>query len=61
MEYLPRRTWDDNLKEMRWHGPQRGRARRIQPGSVLHISVLERMKKLGYSPDNVPRDYNVVS
>jgi len=61
MEFLPRRSWNDKAKQMRWQRPNRGRRRRIEPGSVLHVSVLERMKQPGYSPDNLPSEYGVES
>jgi uncharacterized protein (DUF2235 family) len=59
MEYLPRRSWDDSAREMRWQGPHCGRRRPIEPGSVLHASVLERRDRLGYWPPNLPSDYGI--
>jgi uncharacterized protein (DUF2235 family) len=59
MEYLPRRSWDGTTSRMRWLGPHCGRRRPIEPGSVLHASVLERMKQMGYAPPNLPKDYGV--
>jgi uncharacterized protein (DUF2235 family) len=61
LESLPRRSWDNTVRRMRWHGPHLGRRRPIAEGSVLHASVLERMQRLGYSPGNLPKDYGVES
>ncbi len=61
IEYLPRRTWNDKEKRMRWNGPRRGRLRRIEPGSVVHSSVLDRIRQTDYSPRNLPADYLVES
>jgi uncharacterized protein (DUF2235 family) len=59
LEYVPRRSWDWAMGRMRWHGPHAGRRRPIEPGSVLHASVLERIKRIGYSPGNLPEVYGV--
>jgi uncharacterized protein (DUF2235 family) len=59
LEYLPRRSWNEPLKRMCWQGPHRGRRRQIEPDSTLHISVLERKNRLGYSPGNLPTRYHV--
>ncbi len=59
MEYLPRRSWNDQAKRMCWQGPHRGRRRPIEPGSVLHASVLQRMNRTDYSPGNLPSNYGV--
>jgi uncharacterized protein (DUF2235 family) len=59
LEYIPRRSWDRAAGQMRWQGPHRGRCRPIEPGSVLHASVLERINRLGYAPRNLPKDYDV--
>jgi len=59
MEYFPRRTWDGTAGRMCWQGPHCGRRRPIEPGSVLHVSVLDRIKRLNYSPGNLPKDYRV--
>ena len=59
MEYIPRRTWNQTAHRMRWQCPHLGRRRLIARGSVLHASVLERMKRLGYSPPNLPKEYGV--
>ena len=50
MEFLPRRCWNEQAKQMCWHGPHLGRRRPIEPGSLLHVSVLERMNRSHYSP-----------
>ncbi len=59
MEYLPRRSWDGTARRMRWQGPHCGRRRPIAPASVVHVSVLDRMERLDYSPGNLPGDYRV--
>jgi hypothetical protein len=59
MEYLPRRSWDSATKRMQWQSPHCGRRRPITPGPVVHISVVERMKRLNYSPGNLPGNYTV--
>jgi len=59
IEYLPRRGWDEPAGRMRWQGLHCGRRRTIQPGSTLHASVLERQKKLGYAPPNLPAEFGV--
>jgi uncharacterized protein (DUF2235 family) len=59
MEYFPRRSWDGAAGRMCWQGPHCGRRRPIEPGSVLHVSVLDRMKRLNYSPGNLPKDHRV--
>jgi uncharacterized protein (DUF2235 family) len=59
MEYLPRRSWDNTARRMCWQGPHRGRRRPIDPGSVVHASVLERMQRMGYAPPNLPKDHGV--
>jgi uncharacterized protein (DUF2235 family) len=59
LEYVPRRSWDNAVKGMRWHGPHLGRHRPIPPKPVLHVSVVERMKQLHYKPPNLPIDYSV--
>jgi uncharacterized protein (DUF2235 family) len=59
MELLPRRSWDQTAGRMRWHGPHVGSRRQIEPGSVLHASVLERKSSVGYSPVNLPKAYSV--
>ncbi len=61
LEYLPRRSWNDQAKQMCWQGSHRGRRRPIEPGSVLHFSVVDRMKQTDYSPGNLPGDYHVES
>ena len=59
IECLPRRSWDNEAKRMRWHAPNLGRRRTIEPGSVIHVSVVERMKQKGYAPANLPKEYRV--
>jgi uncharacterized protein (DUF2235 family) len=59
LEYFPRRSWDESVKRMRWQGPHRGYVRPIEPGSVVHASVLERQKRLRYLPKNLPGDFKV--
>jgi uncharacterized protein (DUF2235 family) len=59
MELLPRRSWDNDAKRMCWHAPNLGRRREIKPESVIHASVVERMKQKGYAPANLPKDYRV--
>jgi uncharacterized protein (DUF2235 family) len=56
-EYVPRTYRDpaDNWKR-RWK-IYRGERRFIAEGSVLHKSVIERMKAGGYDPPNLPADY----
>jgi hypothetical protein len=44
---------------MRWHAPNLGRRREIKPDSVIHVSVDERMKKMGYAPANLPKDCRI--
>lgn len=61
MEYLPRRSWDGKAGRMRWQGPHGGRWRPIEPDSVVHSSVLERMNRMGYSPRNLPKDHGTES
>jgi uncharacterized protein (DUF2235 family) len=59
LEYLPRRSWDGATNSMQWQGPHFGRHRQIKPGSVLHVSVLKRIKRIAYIPNNLPNDYGV--
>jgi uncharacterized protein (DUF2235 family) len=59
LEHFPYRDFDMPARRMLWRRPHRGRRRPIEPGSVLHVSVLERMKRLGYSPGNLPTAYGV--
>jgi uncharacterized protein (DUF2235 family) len=59
MEFLPRRNWNNDAKGMRWHAPNLGRRREIKPDSVIHVSVVERMRQMGYAPANLPKDYRV--
>jgi hypothetical protein len=40
-------------------GPNRGRRRSIEPASELHVSVLDRMNRLGYAPGNLPKQFGV--
>ncbi len=58
IELLPRRSWDDSIKGMRWHGPHLGRRRPITGKPVLHESVLTRKERLGYWPPNLPDAYS---
>jgi hypothetical protein len=58
-EWSPRRGWDQSAGRARWQGPHWGRRRPIEPGAMLHASVLERMKRAGYAPANVPEKYCV--
>jgi uncharacterized protein (DUF2235 family) len=59
LEYVPRRSWDESVKRMRWQGPHRGRRRWIEPGAVLHVSVLERRNQQDYWPKNLPGAFEV--
>jgi uncharacterized protein (DUF2235 family) len=59
MELLPRKSWNEQAKKMRWRGPHLGRRRPIEPGCVVHDSVVQRMKQRGYSPGNLPGEYGV--
>lgn len=59
LEYVPRRSWDESVKRMRWYGPHLGRRRRIKPASVVHASVLERRDRQGYWPSNMPGEFGV--
>ena len=55
-ESLPRCSWNDQDKRMRWLRPHRGRRHPIAPGSSIHVSVRERMSKLRYVPKNLPTE-----
>jgi uncharacterized protein (DUF2235 family) len=59
LEWVPRRSWNEQAKGMRWQGPHLGRRRFIEPGSRVHVSVTERMKRLNYAPANLPGDYRI--
>lgn len=58
LELLPKRYMDMRYKppKIAWRIPLGGR-RHMPEGSVLHLSVRERMDKLGYRPSNLPKDY----
>lgn len=55
-EYIPKRHWDWNAHEERWTIPN-GRPRFMPEGSVLHQSVIDRMRlRSDYRPPNLPKD-----
>jgi uncharacterized protein (DUF2235 family) len=56
-ELLPHRYYDVSSARSRWEIPL-ARRRIIPPGSVLHQTVLERMKQdESYKPTNLPEEY----
>jgi uncharacterized protein (DUF2235 family) len=59
LEIWPRRRWDVSVSpaKYRWEFFPMGRRRHIPPSSIVHPSVIERMKSSGYSPPNLPSDY----
>jgi hypothetical protein len=61
MEFLPRNSWDETARRMRWHLPNFGRRRTITSPCVIHNSVVDRMKQTVYRPANLPEDRSIES
>ncbi len=61
LEFLPHSYYDYKARKKKWRIP-RGARRAIPEGSVVHSSVVARMQaKIGYSPENLPKNYTVDS
>ena len=60
LEILPRRYWDmrSDPPRTRWRIPLCAR-RLMAEGSIIHSSVDQRVKKIGYHPPNLPGSFGV--
>lgn len=59
MEIIPRSVYNYTTKVRKWYLPL-GRYRTIDPEkSLIHETVLERLKRADYAPTNIPEKYEV--
>jgi hypothetical protein len=58
-EFLPHKFFDPVTRKVSWRIPL-GARRVIREGSVLHETVLEKLKlDPSYKPSNLPREYSI--